>query len=242
MTTSDGNARPAGAPLRTGLEASPCLTVTAAGQTPLDKPTQDGTIGQRSDRHPRLTRTFINDRWPGNWATVGNHTYGHPEIQEPGSSSLVIGKYCSIADHVIIVMSNHRTDVITTYPFYSLSFLWPEASSLGSDHSASGPLIIGNDVWLGVRSLILPGVSIGDGAIVAAGAVVTKDVPPYAIVGGCPATVIRHRFDPAAIAALLRIKWWCWSDDMVAEKMHFIMSPDIEDFVRAHDPEIAKPS
>ena len=193
-------------------------------------------MGVRSDQHPRLMRPFINSRWPGGWATIGDHTYGYPEIQEPGSARLVVGRYCSVADHVIIVMSNHRSDFITTYPFYSLSFIWPEARTLGSDHFAPGPLTIGNDVWLGVRSLILPGVSIGDGAIVAAGAVVTRDVPPYAIVGGCPAKVIRHRFDVDIVAALLRIEWWNWSDDIVAARMGAIMSTDMQAFAREYDP------
>ncbi len=168
--------------------------------------------------------------------TVGDHTYGCPEVQEPGSSKLAIGKYCSIADHVILVLANHRTDFVTTYPFFSLSFLWPEALPLGSDHAAPGPLVIGSDVWLGVRSLVLPGVSIGDGAIIAAGAVVTRDVPPYAIVAGCPATIIRHRFDAATVASLMRIKWWNWEDEVVAQRMSLIMSADVGAFTRAHDP------
>jgi len=98
-----------------------------------------------------------------------------------------------------------------------------------------GPITIGNDVWIGVGAILLPGVTIGDGAIVSAGAVVAGDVPPYAIVGGSPARVLRRRFDSDTIAAMLRIRWWDWSDDLVAARMRAIMSPDIAAFVAAFD-------
>jgi virginiamycin A acetyltransferase len=191
------------------------------------------TEPSRSDRHPRLTRSFIQSRWGGEWATVGDHTYGHPEIQEPRAAILSIGKYCSIADGVTIVMTNHCVDLATTYPFSSLSFIWPEALGLGPDHQTPGPLTIGNDVWLGFRSILLPGVKIGDGAIIAAGAIVTKYVPPYAVVAGCPARVIRYRFNERVIQAMLEIAWWNWSDEDVAKHLGLIMSRDIENFIRS---------
>jgi acetyltransferase-like isoleucine patch superfamily enzyme len=191
----------------------------------------------RSAQHPRLTRKFFADSGNGNWAKIGDHTYGHPEIQEPGLAELIIGKYCSIAGHVLIVLANHRTDLPTSYPFYSLASIWPEARRCGPDHMARGPVVIGNDVWIGVRATILPGVTIGDGAIISACAVVAGDVPPYAIVGGTPARVLRYRFSDDIIAAMLRIRWWDWSDALVASRMNDIMSPDTAAFVAVYDPE-----
>ncbi len=189
----------------------------------------------RSQLHARLTRRFLREAWGGTWARVGDHTYGHPEVQEPGATPLIIGKYCSIGDHVVLILANHRLDLPTSYPFFSLSAIWPEARNFGPDHEARGPMIIGNDVWIGVGATLLPGVSIGDGAIVSAGAVVAGDVPPYAIVGGIPARVLRKRFDEETIAAMLRIRWWDWSDELVAARMRAIMTPDMAAFVAAYD-------
>jgi acetyltransferase-like isoleucine patch superfamily enzyme len=189
----------------------------------------------KSQLHGRLTRRFLRETWGGTWARVGDHTYGHPEVQEPGATPLLIGKYCSIGDHVVLILANHRLDLPTSYPFFSLSAIWPEARSFGPDHEARGPMTIGSDVWIGVGAILLPGVKIGDGAIISAGAVVAGDVPPYAIVGGSPARILRMRFDTDTIAAMLRIRWWDWSDDVVAARMRAIMTPDLPAFIAAYD-------
>ena len=126
---------------------------------------------------------------------VGDFTYGHENIhiESPNMANLVIGKYCSIAQHITIFCGgSHRTDWVTTYPFghiHKNSF--PHYSP--GHPKTNGDVIIGNDVWIGAGSVILPGVNIGEGAVVASNAVVNKDVPPNAIVGGVPAKILKYR-------------------------------------------------
>lgn len=187
----------------------------------------------RQEHHPRRTDTYlvIHHRGDPSWVSVGRHTYGHPSIQEHGAAPLKIGKYCSIADEVVFIMANHRIDFITTYPFSSLSSLWNGASGASQDHEAKTGITIGNDVWIGFRSTILPGTIIGDGAVIAAGSVVRGIVPPYTIYGGVPARCIRKRFEDNIISELLKIKWWDWEDDFVNEHCNDLLSGDIEKFI-----------
>lgn len=124
--------------------------------------------------------------------------------------SAQIGKFCSIGSHVITVQGTHPVNMPSTHPaFYSpskqsgITFV---SEKLFDEET--GKTVIGNDVWIGTRTTILGSVNIGDGAIIAAGAVVTKDVPPYAVVGGVPAKVIKYRFDEDQISKLLELKWW----------------------------------
>jgi acetyltransferase-like isoleucine patch superfamily enzyme len=162
---------------------------------------------------------------------IGNHTYGKPRVVSWGEgTTLMIGKYCSIATNVIIFLgSEHRTDWISTYPF---PFLWDEAKSIKGHPSTKGDVVIGNDVWIGFGATILSGVTIGDGAAIGACSLVIRDVPPYAIVAGNPAQVIRHRFDAETVQKLLRIKWWDWPDEKVKENVHLICSDSIHAFIK----------
>jgi acetyltransferase-like isoleucine patch superfamily enzyme len=141
---------------------------------------------------------------------IGPYSYGRPKVRFPESGArLTIGPYCSIADKVEILLGgNHRTDWVTTYPFAAMRGLWPGIEAPEDYHASRGDVVIGADVWLGSGCMILSGVRIGPGAVVAARAVVTKDVPPYAIVGGNPARVIRHRFPPEIVAGLMATAWW----------------------------------
>jgi len=141
---------------------------------------------------------------------IGEHTYGHPRVRFPETGrQLRIGRFCSIADRVEILLGgNHRTDWATTYPFTALPGLWPAAAGCRDFHASRGDVTIGHDVWLGSGAMVLSGVTIGHGAIVGARAVVSRDVPPYAIVAGHPARLVRHRFDPATVALLLETAWW----------------------------------
>ena len=166
---------------------------------------------------------------------IGEFSYGYPKVRFPESGKrLTIGRYCSIADKVEILLGgNHRTDWGTTYPFSALRDLWPLAPETGDYHTSRGDVTIGHDVWLGSGAIILSGVTIGHGAVVAAHAVVTKDVPPYAIVGGNPARIIRHRFDEATVAALLDARWWDLPPERVATLIPLLQSDRIRELIAA---------
>jgi len=131
---------------------------------------------------------------------------------------LIIGKYCSIAcgAKFIFTSANHAMKSLSTYPFGIFFDEWGlSIADIASCWDNKGDIVIGNDVWIGYEALIMPGVHIGDGAIVGARAVVSKDVEPYAIVGGVPAKPIRKRFDDSTIERLLKIQWWNWPDEKV---------------------------
>ena len=139
-----------------------------------------------------------------------------------------IGNFCSIADGVTIYAgAEHHYDWVSSYCF-SEKFQCIECS-----HS-KGKVTIGNDVWIADGALILSGVTIGDGAVIGARAVVTKNVAPYEIVGGNPARHIRFRFSPEQIESLLIIKWWDWDIEKIKENFDLILNPNINDFIQKH--------
>lgn len=141
---------------------------------------------------------------------------------------LVIGKFCAIAAETKFIMTgDHKLDPISTYPFPIFQHGWENAYEI-KDLPVKGDIIIGNDVWLGYDSLVKSGATIGDGAIVAARAVVIKDVPPYAIVAGNPAKVVKMRFKDTDIARLLSIAWWDWDIDKINRNLDLICSLDID--------------
>lgn len=141
---------------------------------------------------------------------------------------LIIGKFCSIAAEVRILMNggNHPTTWLTTYPFPVFANGWEVAAPPA--WPSRGDTIIGNDVWIGYGATIMPGVRIGDGAIVATASVVTRDVPPYAIVGGNPASTLRYRFDGATIARLLALAWWNWDPAKLTRCVKALCEGDID--------------
>ena len=175
----------------------------------------------------------IRSRFTKRSLQIGAYSYGKPRVvyYAGDQSSISIGKYCSIAPGVTIFLGgNHPTDWISTYPF-RVMFQLPERYEDGMPYS-NGDIIIGNDVWIGYESMIMSGVKIGDGAVIAARSLVTKDVPPYAIVGGQPAKIIKYRFNEQQIEKLQRIEWWNWPVNKVLENVKLIGSDDIEDFIR----------
>lgn len=122
---------------------------------------------------------------------------------------LIIGKFCQIGAGVEFVMNgaNHQMNAVSTYPFYIFGS-WDQSVPSKEDLPFKGDTVVGNDVWIGQNSTILPGVHIGDGAIIGLNSVVTRDVPPYTIVAGNPAKAVRKRFDDELIDLLLKLKWW----------------------------------
>ena len=124
---------------------------------------------------------------------------------------LIIGKFCMIASNVTFIMNgaNHLSNSISSYPFAIFGKAWSQAMD-GKGYPSKGDTIIGNDVWIGYNATIMPGITIGDGAIIASNTTVTKDVEAYSIVGGNPGQLIRKRFSEADIAKLLELKWWDW--------------------------------
>lgn len=152
-----------------------------------------------------------------------------------GPERLVIGKYCAIASGATFLMAGaeHPMMGVSTYPFTMFGGQWAERTlDLVTGMPSRGDTVIGNDVWIGYRATVLPGVRIGDGAIIAAGAMVTADVPPYTIVGGNPAKPIRARFDDADVDALLRAAWWDWPVELVTEHARSIMAGTPADIAR----------
>ena len=145
---------------------------------------------------------------------------------------LIIGKFCSIAcgAKFIFTSANHKLGSLSTYPFPLFFEEWDlDKSNVTDAWDNKGDIVIGNDVWIGYEAVIMQGVTIGDGAIIGTRAVVTKDVPPYSIIGGVPAKPIRKRFSDEVISQLLEIKWWDWSDDKVKENISAIQSGNIHD-------------
>lgn len=144
-----------------------------------------------------------------------------------GPEKLVIGSYCALAAGTRFVMSgaNHFTGGVSTFPFTIFGGEWADRTlDVSRSIPSRGDTVVGNDVWFGYQSLVMPGVHIGHGAIVATGAVVTSNVAPYTVVGGNPARVIKQRFPDADIELLLRIAWWDWPVKLVTEHARTIMA------------------
>lgn len=172
---------------------------------------------------------FVND--PRDFQR-NNVLYHYPINRE----RLVIGKFCSIAcgAKFLFNSANHTLRSLSTYIFPVLFEEWGlDVARIPEAWDNRGDIVIGNDVWIGYEAVVLAGVTIGDGAIVAARAVVTKDVPPYTIVGGVPARPIRRRFSDSEIDQLLELKWWDWPEEKIAKSIDAIQSGDLEKLKRA---------
>lgn len=172
--------------------------------------------------------------------SVGRHTYGVKKRTvfsefSPNQPPVSIGNFCSIASGVVILANaDHPTQLPSIYPFRSALYpkeKKPGKSSLNLDVISRGPVEIGHDVWIGAHAIILSGVSIGTGAVIGAGAVVTKDIPTYAIAVGNPARVVRYRFEPEIIEQLLKSEWWLLPDETIQELEPYFYSEDIQQFL-----------
>ncbi|MCI9375880.1 MAG: CatB-related O-acetyltransferase [Oscillibacter sp.] len=176
--------------------------------------------------------------------TVGDYTY-YDDPEDPAGfernnvlfnypefgDRLIIGKFCAIASGVKFIMgpANHRISSVTTYPFHVFGGVWAERTPPHMEQLPfKGDTVIGNDVWIGRESVILPGVEIGDGAIIAAYSVVAKNVPAYSVAGGNPARTIKSRFDEELTELLLRFRWWDLPAEDLADTLPLLCDPDLE--------------
>jgi virginiamycin A acetyltransferase len=143
---------------------------------------------------------------------------------------LVIGKFCALARGVKFIMngSNHKVSGFSTFPFYIFGNGWETVMPQPGDLPYKGDTVVGNDVWVGYDALVMPGVRIADGAIVAARSVVTRDVPPYSVVGGNPARVVKQRFPAEVVAELLAIRWWDWPVERITRNLPAIVGADLD--------------
>ena len=150
---------------------------------------------------------------------------------------LIIGRFCAIAKGIEFVMNgaNHRMKSVSTYPFNIMGDGWEKFTPSPDDLPFKGDTVVGNDVWIGQNVTVMPGVHIGDGAIIAANSVVAKDVPPYCIAGGNPCRIIRKRFDEELIDYLLKLKWWNWDADKIFRNMQALCSGDLTQIKNVKD-------
>ncbi|MDK9699423.1 MAG: Vat family streptogramin A O-acetyltransferase [bacterium] len=178
---------------------------------------------------------------------VGDYTYYDDPVDPDGfernvlyhypfmNDKLIIGKFCAIARDAKFMMNgaNHKLTGFSTYPFGIFPSGWEAAIPKLEELPYRGDTVIGNDVWIGYDALILPGVKIGHGAIIATRSLVATRVPPYAVVGGNPARILRMRFSPEIISELLKIAWWNWEIEKVTRNLSHIVSGNLEALMAA---------
>ena len=154
-----------------------------------------------------------------------NILYLYPFIND----KLIIGKFCAIATGVKFIMNgaNHKISGFSTYPFQIFGNGWERVTPRSEEFPQKGDTVVGHDVWLGYQSMVMPGVRIGSGAIIATQSLVVKDVEPYTIVGGNPARCLKQRFDQNTIDELLTIAWWDWDREKISRNLEAIVSADI---------------
>lgn len=173
---------------------------------------------------------------------VGDYTY-YDDVNGPENfqdhvthhydfigDKLIIGKFCAIGRGIEFIMNgaNHRMGSVTTYPFNIMGHGWEKFTPSMEDLPLKGDTVVGNDVWIGQNVTVLPGVHIGDGAIIAANSVVSRDIPPYCLAGGNPCRVIRPRFDLELTEYLLELKWWDWPPEKIFRHLEALCSSDLE--------------
>lgn len=189
-----------------------------------------GRLAQLLGLRRREGVVFLAQRYPQ--YEIGRGSYGDLSILDFGEgSTLRIGAYCSFARGCQVFLGGeHRTDWVTTYPFSALNRRF---AHIEGHPRTRGDVVIGNDVWLGREAMVMSGVTIGDGAVVGARAVVTRDVPPYGIVAGNPAALVRSRFPPEVVERLMAIAWWRWPPERVEAAMPLLLDADLKAFLQA---------
>lgn len=167
--------------------------------------------------------TYYDD--PADSENFQEHVTHHYEFI---GDKLIIGKFCAIGKGIEFVMNgaNHRMNSVTTYPFNIMGGGWEKCTPAIEDLPIKGDTVVGNDVWIGQNVTVMPGIHIGDGAVIAADSVVTGDIPAYHIAGGNPCRVIRKRFDDALIEHLLKLRWWDWDAEKISDNLEALCSGD----------------
>ncbi len=183
----------------------------------------------------RITR---ENPYSSNRIELGCFTYGMPDVGAWGKKNKVIfGKFCCIAGNVsVMINQDHHGEWNSAYPF---NHWLPAYSNISGVIDAKGDTIVGNDVWVGTACRIMSGVHIGDGAVIGANALVTKDVPPYAVVGGVAAKILKYRFSQDKINKLLKMKWWDWRYRDIYNAVPLLQSTDIEGLYRYYEENVA---
>lgn len=202
----------------------------------------------KSDVYPRTgdrQTVYLKNVITGPNIEVGDYTMYNDFVRDPrdfeknnvlyhypvNGDKLRIGSFCSIAcgAKFLFTGANHALGSLSTYPFPIFFEEWGlDVKNIRQAWDNKGDIVIGNDVWIGYEAVILSGVTIGDGAVIGARAVVTKDVPPYTIVGGVPAKPIRRRFDDETAEKLRRISWWDWDEERIKRSIADIQSGNLE--------------
>lgn len=190
-------------------------------------------LGLRKNKAPEITP---EEKAPAAnlYASIGRYTYGvsnHNIFGCGAKAQFEIGSFCSVAEGVIFMCRGHHpTHTVSSFPFETM---FPGGEQDPDLHIGKTGIKIGSDVWIGRDALIMPQVTIGNGAVIGAGAIVTKNVPAYTIVAGVPAKLIRHRFDHSIIESLETIAWWSWSDEKITKYLKDFQLP-ISEFVTKH--------
>ena len=155
---------------------------------------------------------------------------------------LIIGKFCAIARGIEFVMNgaNHRMNSVSTYPFNIMGGGWEAFAPALDDLPLKGDTVVGSDVWIGQNVTVMPGVHIGDGAIIGANSVVTKDVPPYSVIGGNPARLIKRRFEGDLIKMLLKLRWWDFDAEKLVKFLPVLCDPDLDKVKRILKMEVSQ--
>lgn len=150
--------------------------------------------------------------------------------REPGADRLVVGSFCSIGSGAVFMMAGnqgHRNDWVSTFPFFYMRDEEPAFAAALDAYQAAGDTVIGSDVWIGSEAMFMPGVQVGHGAVIGSRALVTRDVEPYAVVGGTPAREIRKRFPDGQVAMLLEMAWWDWPTERLRDAMPLLCAGDV---------------
>jgi len=205
------------------------------------------TIPDSKKIYPRIDDTesvYLKNVIDSPYIEVGDFTFYNDFVYDPrdfqknnvlyhypiNNDRLIIGKFCSIAcgAKFLLNSANHTLHSLSTYPFPIFYDEWEHGIWAAEAWDNKGDIVIGNDVWIGFEAVVMAGVTVGDGAVIGTRAVVTKDVPPYTIVGGVPAQPIRKRFSDEDIASLLKLRWWDWPTDKILASMQYIQYGDIK--------------